>query len=725
MKQVIFKVGMASSITFGCLGIMTTSLAQIVRDNTLPVNSDVTPGCLVCKITGGTVRGVNLFHSFQEFSVPTGGEAFFDNALDIQNILTRVTGNSISNIDGLIRANGRANLFLINPNGIILGRNARLDIGGSFFASTANSFKFADGSEFSATNPQAPPLLTVNVTPGLQFGANSARGMIRNSGDLQVDFGESLTLIGSSVVNRGRLTARGGDISLVATNGNLTNSGDLDPGASDPGTVRGGNISLVATNGNLSNSGHLSSYSFSVGGERGDGGNIRLVTTNGNLTISGDLNSSSFSPSGTAGDGGAILLSARRGDIRGGSTKAALASFSISEEGDAGKGGNVTLEAQNTVTNLEILTLSSSSRSGTVRITGFGNLSVTDTDILTSKQVSVPQPFGNPITLNVGGEGRSGDVIVTSSGNLTFNNSSIESDTKGSDQAGNVTITSPGEVTFNDSQIIANTSSTGTAGNVTITANSLVLNQGELTAETGPTTSNQQNEGANITLTISESLLLQNESLISARATGNANGGNIRINTGVLTALPPEENNGSDIIASAKDGDGGNISINAQGIFRIEEREANRGNMTNDIDATSQSGSSGQVNIITFIDPSQGLNQLPSNFTDSTQEFDRTCTPQANNNANQFIITGRGGIPSSPDDILTADTVLDDLGTLATGEQDTETQTEGNAENSRNPIIEAQGWVKTPDGQIILVASASTPNGNRYNSIPCHPMATD
>jgi filamentous hemagglutinin family protein len=127
------------------------AIAQVVPDRTLPEGErSAISGNPNLQIDGGATRGSNLFHSFQQFSIPTNSSVFFNNSTDIANIITRITGNSRSDIDGLIRANGAANLFLINPNGIIFGPNARLAIGGSFLASTVDSLKFADGLEFSA-----------------------------------------------------------------------------------------------------------------------------------------------------------------------------------------------------------------------------------------------------------------------------------------------------------------------------------------------------------------------------------------------------------------------------------------------------------------------------------------------------------------------------------------------------------------------------------------------
>ncbi|WP_413201443.1 filamentous hemagglutinin N-terminal domain-containing protein, partial [Nostoc piscinale] len=143
MKLNLANLGLIGAVYILAIG-NSHAQAQVIQDGTL--NTDVS-GTNNYTINGGRVIGNNLFHSFQQFSIPTGGSATFNTTSGIQNIFSRVTGGNISNIDGRINASGSANLFLLNPAGIIFGKNASLNIGGSFVATTANSIKFADGTE--------------------------------------------------------------------------------------------------------------------------------------------------------------------------------------------------------------------------------------------------------------------------------------------------------------------------------------------------------------------------------------------------------------------------------------------------------------------------------------------------------------------------------------------------------------------------------------------------
>ena len=210
-------------VTFGMSGAMalftTPALAQITPDATLGTErSVVTPnveirGLPAERIDGGAVRGANLFHSFRDFNVGNGQRVYFANPTGIENIFSRVTGTNSSDILGTLGVDGGANLFLLNPNGIIFGENARLDIAGSLLASTANSLVFENGLQFSATNPEAPPMLTINVTPGLQYGSNQPRATIANSGNLGV--GQDLTLSASNLDLQGQMQA-GRNLTLQA-----------------------------------------------------------------------------------------------------------------------------------------------------------------------------------------------------------------------------------------------------------------------------------------------------------------------------------------------------------------------------------------------------------------------------------------------------------------------------------------------------------------------------
>ena len=223
LLSVLFWIGLSPTAVY----------AQVISDSTLSTTVTSTDN-LNFAIENGTRAGANLFHSFEEFSVPTGGSAIFNNAINIETIFSRITGSNSSDVDGLIQANGSANLFLLNPNGIVFGSGVTLNIGGSFLASTADSIVFDNDVMFSAIDPEDTPFLSINGPIGLQFGSSPQAIHVNGPGHqlgfdiptlsfirddrpagVQVPDGQALALVGGDIVMEGgNLTAQEGRIAL-------------------------------------------------------------------------------------------------------------------------------------------------------------------------------------------------------------------------------------------------------------------------------------------------------------------------------------------------------------------------------------------------------------------------------------------------------------------------------------------------------------------------------
>ncbi|MGB7440704.1 MAG: S-layer family protein, partial [Coleofasciculaceae cyanobacterium] len=308
--------------------------------------------------------------------------------------------------------------------------------------------------------------------------------------------------------------------------------------------------------------------------------------------------------------------------------------------------------------------------------------------------------------LNTGAQGNTGTIMINASDSVLLSGvdtglfSNTEPGTTG--DGGNIMIANPELVEIKDGAAISvDSQGSGRGGSVQIMADKLILdNQGAISAETAST------DGGNISLNLSDFLLLRRNSRISTTA-GTAgdggDGGNIRVNTDFIVAVD-EEN--SDITANAFLGDGGNINIQATGIFGIEFRE--QLTSLSDITASSELGISGNVSINDpEVDPESGLVELPADLSDSSNQVVTACAAAE---GNSFSITGRGGLPTDPTATIRGQTLLSDLRDFATTEG--ENLAENPLANSPSPkpdrqavIVEATSWRINGQGKIELVAA--------------------
>ena len=501
--------------------------AQVVPDNTLPVNSQVTSNgdiSTIFTIDGGTTAGDNLFHSFGQFSVPTGNTAFFNNTLNIQNIFSRVTGGAVSNIDGVIRANGTANLFFLNPKGIVFGPNASLNIGGSFLVTTASSINFADGTQFSATNPQSQPLLTVSVPIGLGFGSNPGAIQVQGTGHaitpvqptvfspynrgssltgLRVQPGNTLALVGGEVaLEGGTLTAEEGRIELGSV-GNGTVS--LSPtsfgwilGYADVQSVQNIQLSQKA----LADASGNGGGSIQVQGQNVTltDGSIILIQNQGSqsagsisVNASKSLEVSGTTPDETspsnvsnitlgAGNGGDIAISTQQLLVQGGGV------ISTRTFGD-GRGGNLSVNASKSVRVIGPVLLNpniTSTISATTTGAGnAGNITVSTGEYLITNggntgSVTFGTGSGGDVTVNAT------DVQLIGVNPIYLSPSALSASTGNAGHAGSLRVNTSRLVIRDGGAATVSTGASGTAGSITVTASESVEVSGKSPGSINP-----------------------------------------------------------------------------------------------------------------------------------------------------------------------------------------------------------------------------------------------
>lgn len=459
------------------------AVAQIVPDNSLSTNSQVTSVGNLMTIDGGAIAGTNLFHSFRDFSVLTGSRAWFNNGLAIQNILARVTGTTISHIDGLIRTNGTANLFLLNPNGIIFGTNARLDIGGSFVASTASSIKFGDGKEFSAQptiDRLLSGLLSVSVPLGLQLGQRLAGIRVEQAAKLEVQPGQSLILVGGDInLDGGILSAPAGNIDLAGLTPNAAvvfnwvgNSLGLDRSPSvdrldvkftngaiadvrgDVRAQNGGSVNIYARNLTMSD------HSQIIAGIPDRLGSNQSVAADIHIRATGELNmqqSSQISNSvgvNATGKGGNIYAIANSISLADGSQIA-------TDTSGVGNAGNIILEA------IEAIALDGasneavrvSSRANSQALGNSGQITLTTKDIMLT--------HGARLATDTSGRGNAGDVLVQASNQVLLDGISYE--VNGTDGTNG---------SFSGVSSTVQPDAVGASGNITVIGQTIALTNG-------------------------------------------------------------------------------------------------------------------------------------------------------------------------------------------------------------------------------------------------------
>ena len=463
-------------------------------------------------------------------------------------------------------------------------------------------------------------------------------------------------------------------------------------------------------------------------GAVGNGGDIDITARS--LSV---LNNAQLSAS-TAGNGNAgnITVSADTVNVNGGGRLLTTTSSN-------GRAGDITVKTPN----LELSGASTGLFAGTTSAGDAGNLTIQPRG--NGQSVRVNLQDGAQISASTSNSGRGGDLTIAApeSITLTGDGSIITAGTGGSGAGGNLNLRTGTLNIQNRAEVTVSSAGTGSAGSLFVDADRIFLNnQGSIRADTS-------GGGGNINLR-SSFIFLRNGSNITTNATGsNIPGGNIAIDTRFLVAVLNEDSN---ISANSEDFRGGNVSIKAFSIYGIQSRLI--ATPLSDITATGATAAlSGTIDVITAgIDPTSGLVELPTDLVDSSGLIAQGCPA---NQGNSFVITGRGGLPPTPEQQLDDDAEWQDRQRLVVSQQEGKSRgarsqelkllvpqtkqepmtLEGASINSElktfpdtplpspsTPLVEATGWQRTSTGEIFLVATTPDPTvQNRlHQAVACH-----
>jgi filamentous hemagglutinin family protein len=568
-------------------------------------------------VTGGLSRGQNIFHSFTDFSVPSNGLVTFTNPVGNQSIITRVTGNLFSDINGKIDTNG-ANLFLINPNGIVFG-NVQLNVGKAFVGSTANGINLVDAQGknyiFSTKNINDMPLITVNPNvflnvSSLSMGTISSSDVgIKNYGLLQTNNdSQYIGLIGGNVTLDGgfggRIIAPGGRVDLGGSNTagiiSIDDKGLVYTGSnisrSDVSLINGASVSVNANE-------VLVPVNTFLNNAKSTGGTINVSANN--VKIINDLSVTASNGEPASFKTGLSVNSGKKntssGDINIDTTgKVSLNNGNISNIAESGSEGNI---GSINITAKELILGENSFINSTI----YGKGNSGDTNIKAAENVILNGGkdglyngitiLNSAITSNLFGEGDTGKISIQAQGNLSLLNNSVISTQVAFQAVGNskgISIAARNLDLRNGSGIQADTFGKGNAGDINVdTTENITIAGKDSFFGFNSTDSNR--------VTLID--VYKNNLAISSDTFGTGNTGKISINTqGKISIIAdpfsfgvlPNLNHFGSISGQVRPGATGN----SQGI-NITAKELELRNGHDIISSTGGKGNAGDINIKT------------------------------------------------------------------------------------------------------------------------------